>query len=945
MMVLNDKQIAKRAAQGMIEPFVDKQVREVVVESNYEGKLASTTGKKRIKVVSYGLSSFGYDIRIGTKFKVFSNAHGCPVIDPKNFEPKVLVEIEVEPHEAVIIPPNSYALGLSLEYFRIPTDIVTICLGKCLAGDTRVVDGETGAYVPIKEMKAGKSIGLNGLKMGEVEVESVISNGVKPVFELTTRTGLKIKATANHPFLQFGGRWTELQKLKKGDRIAVAREIPIFGEYDMPDAEAVLLGMMVSEGTCHTPNSSPCFTNSDPVLVELASKMAEELGFVVTDNKNGSYRLVNRAGRGGVMEKNKATLWLEKFGLNVGASDKFVPQEIFMAKKEKVRLFLQMLFSGDGTVYQSGDAVYVEYSSSSERLVRDVKHLLSRFGIVSMVRTKNTPHGPTWWVQITDIDEVKKFLGTIGFVPGSEKDVRWRSFGLDERVSKKSNFDTFPSEAWGLLKEYIHGRGESYRSLGISGIHPGQSLGRKLVKKVLSEVRSRQIDSGAMLQEWLNGPLWDEVVDVVYVGDEETFDLSVKDVHNFVANDFIVHNSTYARSGILVNVTPFEPCYSADTECLTIEGWKLLKDVKIGEQIATLNDKSELEYHPVERKQEYDYDGDMIHFAGRSIDLLVTPEHKVYAKNRYHDRYELIEARDIYKRYNWKMKRDAEWTGLRRETVEVAGETVDTDLWLQFLGYWIGDGSVTFNSKKKHYQIRLACFKDRKVKKYGKVLEKLPFKFSRIGTGYSCLNKALYEELVEFAGCENKRVPDWVMSLDVSHLDVLLDALIESDGNRGTMTYKTASKQLADQLQEIALKTGRVSIIRRLDAETQNTQSNGDIKATRTSYVLRFCSGQTEPKVSPATQHKVHYTGKVYDVTVKNHVLYVRRNGKPVWSGNCWRGYAVLEISNMTPLPAKVYAGEGIAQVLFLKGEPPATTYADRHGRYQDQRDIVTSKV
>jgi deoxycytidine triphosphate deaminase len=533
MMVLNDKQIAKRAAQGMIEPFVDKQVREVVVESNYEGKLASTTGKKRIKVVSYGLSSFGYDIRIGTKFKVFSNAYGCPVIDPKNFEPKVLVEIEVEPHEAVIIPPNSYVLGLSLEYFRIPNDIIALCHGK----------------------------------------------------------------------------------------------------------------------------------------------------------------------------------------------------------------------------------------------------------------------------------------------------------------------------------------------------------------------------------------------------------------------------STLVRSGILVNVTPFEPCYSADTECLTIEGWKLLKDVKIGEQIATLNDKSELEYHPVERKQEYDYDGDMIHFAGRSIDLLVTPEHKVYAKNRYHDRYELIEARDIYKRYNWKMKRDAEWTGLRRETVEVAGETVDTDLWLQFLGYWIGDGSVTFNSKKKHYQIRLACFKDRKVKKYGKVLEKLPFKFSRIGTGYSCLNKALYEELVEFAGCENKRVPDWVMSLDASHLDVLLDALIESDGNRGTMTYKTASKQLADQLQEIALKTGRVAIIRRLDAETQNTQSNGDIKATRTSYVLRFCSGQTEPKVSPATQHKVHYTGKVYDVTVKNHVLYVRRNGKPVWSGNCWVGHAVLEISNMTPLPAKVYAGEGIAQVLFLKGEPPATTYADRQGRYQDQRDIVTSRV
>jgi len=128
---LNDAQIKERVMlEKMIDPFVDRQVKEVVIETKSEGSMVRTEGKKVKRVVSYGLSSFGYDIRIGTKFQVFSNALGCPVVDPKNFDPKAMVEISVEPHEAVIIPPNSFVLGLSMEYFRIPKDVVTICVGK-----------------------------------------------------------------------------------------------------------------------------------------------------------------------------------------------------------------------------------------------------------------------------------------------------------------------------------------------------------------------------------------------------------------------------------------------------------------------------------------------------------------------------------------------------------------------------------------------------------------------------------------------------------------------------------------------------------------------------------------------------------------------------------------------------------------------------------------------
>jgi dCTP deaminase len=91
---------------GMIEPFVDEQIR---------------TG-----VVSYGLSSYGYDIRVADEFKVFTNINST-VIDPKSFDPRSFVDIQ---SDLCIVPPNSFALARTIEYFRIPRDILTICLGK-----------------------------------------------------------------------------------------------------------------------------------------------------------------------------------------------------------------------------------------------------------------------------------------------------------------------------------------------------------------------------------------------------------------------------------------------------------------------------------------------------------------------------------------------------------------------------------------------------------------------------------------------------------------------------------------------------------------------------------------------------------------------------------------------------------------------------------------------
>jgi dCTP deaminase len=106
-MVLSDKEIKEYVKKyQMIEPFKDSQVRD--------------------GIISFGLSSYGYDFRLADEFKIFTNVN-CVPIDPKNFDKKALVDFK---GKVCVIPPNSFVLGRSLEYFRIPREVIGICLGK-----------------------------------------------------------------------------------------------------------------------------------------------------------------------------------------------------------------------------------------------------------------------------------------------------------------------------------------------------------------------------------------------------------------------------------------------------------------------------------------------------------------------------------------------------------------------------------------------------------------------------------------------------------------------------------------------------------------------------------------------------------------------------------------------------------------------------------------------
>lgn len=110
MAIKSDRWIIEQAKKGMIEPFDEAQIRH-------------TKGEK---IISYGTSSYGYDVRCSNEFKIFTNINST-IVDPKNFDERNFVDFE---GDVCIIPPNSFALARTVEYFRIPRNVLTICLGK-----------------------------------------------------------------------------------------------------------------------------------------------------------------------------------------------------------------------------------------------------------------------------------------------------------------------------------------------------------------------------------------------------------------------------------------------------------------------------------------------------------------------------------------------------------------------------------------------------------------------------------------------------------------------------------------------------------------------------------------------------------------------------------------------------------------------------------------------
>ncbi len=197
MSIKSDHWIRRQAAVGMIEPFEPGQVRQI------DGR----------KIVSYGTSSYGYDVRCAAEFKIFTNINST-IVDPKAFDPQSFVDITAD---VCIIPPNSFALARTVEYFRIPRSTLVVCLGKstyarCFSADTRVALAN-GTSVALEEMARradqgesflGYSIDAHGaVIVAALEAPRYI--GRDSLLEIVLDDGASIRATPDHLFLTRDG--------------------------------------------------------------------------------------------------------------------------------------------------------------------------------------------------------------------------------------------------------------------------------------------------------------------------------------------------------------------------------------------------------------------------------------------------------------------------------------------------------------------------------------------------------------------------------------------------------------------------------------------------------------------------------------------------------------------------------------------------------------------
>ncbi|MEH2124154.1 replicative DNA helicase [Nostoc sp.] len=451
----------------------------------------------------------------------------------------------------------------------------------CLAGDSLVTLADSGLQVPIKELAGKSGFAVWALNEATMQLEKAIvsnafSTGTKPLFTLTTRLGRKIRATGNHKFLTING-WKRLDELTPKQHLCLPRHLPSFGKKTMTYAEVALLGHLIGDG-CTLPRHAIQYTTREIDLAHNIAFLATEVfGDSIVPRispERGWYQVYLSAAQNLTHRvRNPIAKWLDSLGVfGLRSYEKFVPQELFSQPQELIGCFLRHLWSTDGCIkLVSGKNLrpIVYYTTSSQRLAFDIQTLLLRLGINATLRTvpqvgkgRNQYH-----VIITGKPDLQLFIIHVGAVGEYKLRSLQDIFQHLENSIHNPNRDIIPKDVWKIeVVPAMQAIGFTTRilqaSIGVS------YCGSTLYKVNLSRERALKVgnivQSSKLVTLAKSDVYWDEIVSIEYSGEEEVFDLTVPGLHNFVANNIIVHNSIEQDADLVIMLYRDE-YYSPDT--------------------------------------------------------------------------------------------------------------------------------------------------------------------------------------------------------------------------------------------------------------------------------------------------------------------------------------------------------------------------------------------
>ncbi|MEM2294156.1 MAG: DNA methyltransferase [Thermoproteota archaeon] len=368
----------------------------------------------------------------------------------------------------------------------------------------------------------------------------------------------------------------------------------------------------------------------------------------------------------------------------------------------------------------------------------------------------------------------------------------------------------------------------------------------------------------------------------------------------------------HGRNCVQVEVEPQFYCFDAETEILTKNGWKKYNEITYEDEICTLGKRNKIEYQKPSAIFIYDYKGKMYKLQTPFIDILVTPNHRLYVtrgsranKRVKYRKFRLIEAKDIFGHFA-RFKKDGIWKGDATKTalkyftlpaVEYGGswrgrkgqeKKIPLNEWLKFFGFYLAEGSATYRLDCKGYSNYIVSISNTNKEYLQELIElckKWGYNPFPTGKGFQIYDKQLYTYLAKFGKSHERYIPVEIKNLPPRFLKILYEYMMRGDGSVSKYGeyYLTTSKKLADDVQEILLKIGSAG----------NIYVKNPSSGKRKQYEVSKISNHLYPTINHHRnnwkyEEWVDYEGKVWCVSVPNQIVYVRRNGKTLWCGNSW---------------------------------------------------------